>query len=102
MFISPSLKKYAKEKEMKISKGFVYGEIDGYMITVAEGCDIKILSISCKTCGNEKLAEYLEGLNLKKDYYIRDYKILMMEFRSFLMNCFLLFLLLLHLKSRNF
>ena len=27
MFVSPILKKYAKEKEMKISKDFVYGEI---------------------------------------------------------------------------
>lgn len=75
MFVSPTLKKYAKEKELKISKGFVYGEIDGYMVTIAEGVDIKILSISCKTCGNEKLAEYLDGLKLKKDYYITDYKI---------------------------
>ncbi len=75
MFVGPSLKKYAKEKGMKISKDFVYGEIDGYMVTVVEGYDIKILSVSCKTYGDEKVAEILKTLDLKKKFSVSDYEI---------------------------
>jgi len=75
MFVGPSLKKYAKEKGMKISKDFVYGEIDGYMVTVVEGFDIKILSVSCKAYGDEKVAEILKTLDLKKKFSVSDYEI---------------------------
>lgn len=75
MFVSPTLKKYAKEKEMKISKDFVYGEIDGYMVTIVEGVDIKILSVSCKIDENKNVVKFLENAKSKKDFYISDYKI---------------------------
>ncbi len=75
MYIGPSLKKYAKEKQMKFSKGFVYGEIDGYMVTITEGMDIKILSISCGAFGNEKIIEFLKTVDLVKEYRVENYKI---------------------------
>ncbi len=75
MYIGPSLKKYAKEKRMKFSKGFVYGEIDGYMVTITEGMDIKILSISCGAFGNEKIIEFLKTVDLVKEYRVENYKI---------------------------
>ncbi len=75
MYIGPSLKKYAKENQMKFLKGFVYGEIDGYMVTITEGMDIKILSISCGAFGNEKIIEFLKTVDLVKEYRVENYKI---------------------------
>ena len=62
LFVMPDLKKFAKEKGLTISKTFVYGEYDGYMLCIAEGYGIKVLSISCKINDNKNVISYVRNI----------------------------------------
>lgn len=75
LFVMPDLKKFAKEKGMTISKTFVYGEYDGYMLCIAEGYGIKFLSISCKINDNENILKFFEETKFSKKFHIEKYKI---------------------------
>ncbi len=75
LFVMPDLKKFAKEKGMSISKDFVYGEYDGYMLCIAEGYGIKVLSISCKVNDNENILKFFEETKFLKKFHIEKYEI---------------------------
>lgn len=75
LFVMPDLKKFAKEKGMTISKTFVYGEYDGYMLCIAEGYGIKVLSISCKINDNENVLKFFKEIKILKKFHVEKYEI---------------------------
>lgn len=54
------------EKNLKMSDGVAYGTIDGYMVTLVDGWDIKKVSFHCNVTDEAK--EILERILLDKDF----------------------------------
>jgi hypothetical protein len=74
MYISPDLKKFAKENGLVVADGYVYGLLGGYMITFVEGMDLKIVSVACDTSESEKITEIFSS-QLMKNYRIKSYQV---------------------------
>ena len=76
--VGSAIKKYAKEKGLKVANGVAYGVVDGYMITLTDGSGIKTLSVSGAI--TDEIAACLEAKFQDKkflgQYRIGQYKIL--------------------------
>lgn len=75
--VGPGIKKYAKEKGFKIANGVAYSVVDGYMVTLADGFEMKKLGVSCAVTDDvaNKLAEIFSDKKLKNQYRILECKI---------------------------
>lgn len=70
-----ALRKIAKENDMKIANGVVYGVYKGYAVTLSEGAGYKLLGISAKAPESDRVEQLLEELNgadLQKKYRIMN------------------------------
>lgn len=76
--VGPGLKKYAQEKGLKVSNGVAYGVINGYMVTLVDGADIKKVSFSCAVTDDAagRLRFALDEKSFKKQYRIAQVEIL--------------------------
>ena len=75
--IGPAIKKYAKTRGLNITKDVAYGYIDGYLVTLIDGWDVKKASFSC-TLTDEAIAffdDMLSDKSCKKTYKIESYEI---------------------------
>ena len=71
--VGSGLKKLATAHGMKIDRGVAYGSLGGYAATLTEGSGYKqiIFSVQFPDLANRsKLADYLQTLNLKKQYRV--------------------------------
>jgi hypothetical protein len=67
------LRKYAREKGLRISNGVIYGDLGGYAVTFSEGMGTKMMWITAwqRNEGDaERLDEMLEEIDLNKNYRI--------------------------------
>ncbi len=74
MYVSPDLKKFAKQNGFMLMNGYVYGLLGGYFVTFVEGMDLKIVSIACDTTESDKITEIFTT-QFMKGYRIRNYKV---------------------------
>lgn len=76
--VGPGLKKYAQEKGLKVSNGVAYGVINGYMVTLVDGPDIKKVSFSCAVTDDAagRLRFALDEKSFKKQYRITNVEVL--------------------------
>ena len=70
MYITPDLKRFAKQNGFMVMNGYVYGLLDGYFVTFVEGMDLKIVSIACDTNEREKITgifttQFMKGYRIK-------------------------------------
>ena len=65
--VGSAIKKYAKEKGLKVANGVAYGVVDGYMITLTDGYNIKTLSVSGAI--TDDIAARLESKFQDKKFY---------------------------------
>ncbi len=70
--VGPAIKKYAQEKGLKISNGVAYGIIDGFMVTLTDGMDMKQLAFSGAITDDvaQKVSIKLEDKAFTKQYRI--------------------------------
>lgn len=75
--IGPAIKKYAKSRGLKITKDVAYGYIDGYLVTLIDGWDIKKATFSCSLTDDAIifLDSMLSEKSCKKTYKIDSYEI---------------------------
>lgn len=73
--IGPAVKKYAMTKGWKITKDVAYGYINGYMVTLVDGWDIKKAAFSCELTDETKeiLAKVLSDKIFRRNYKIIDF-----------------------------
>lgn len=74
MFISPDLKKFAKEYNFIQREGYVYGVYGGYTVTFVEGWDLKIVSVACDTAEGEKITGIFTS-EFMRSHRIKNYRI---------------------------
>ena len=74
MYITPDLKRFAKQNGFMVMNGYVYGLLDGYFVTFVEGMDLKIVSIACDTNEREKITGIFTT-QFMKGYRIKSYKV---------------------------
>ena len=76
--VGSALKKYAKEKGLKVSNGVAYGLINGYMVTLYDGAGIKTLAISGAITeeSSSMLENKFQDSDFRKQYRILKYTIL--------------------------
>lgn len=76
--IGSGLKKYARENNMTVANGVAYGDLHGYAATLQEGSGYKMVVISGRFQrpeGMEELICRLSGLDLMKEFRVRDYQL---------------------------
>ncbi len=79
--IAKGLKQYAEEKGFKLLNtgmyGSVYGVLDGFMVTIAEGNNVKIASFSCAVTDDAagKIQMKLSDKAFRKEYKIFQFEV---------------------------